>query len=189
MLRVPLPRIFRLNTREGLPCNAQFLLLTLKLPSICTDRQFIAHMFTSDHCVADGVPADRRGGEDGAEPIVARRLRPGRILHRCRASQVSPMQKTPGLPVVPLRPREAGPDLPAPHEPGTNRPRRLLQLGRGDAPTRARALSIHRCLQAGKQRILRHYTCHRLRAAAIVRCLTAATSPRPSISTSSPAAL
>jgi hypothetical protein len=55
---VPLPGIFCLNARKRFPSNAQFLLLTLKLSSIRTNRSFVAHMFTSCHCVAEAVPAE-----------------------------------------------------------------------------------------------------------------------------------
>jgi hypothetical protein len=58
-----LPRIFCLNTRKGLASNPKFLLLTLRLQSISVDRDFVAHMFTSCHCVADSVPADSRESE------------------------------------------------------------------------------------------------------------------------------
>jgi len=72
VLHVPLPRIFCLNTRKGFPSNAQFLLLTLKLPSVRAERYFVAHMFTSCHCVADVVPADRREGEHCQAPSPIR---------------------------------------------------------------------------------------------------------------------
>src|SRR5215212_2819613 len=68
MLHRPLPGIFCLNTRKRFTSNPQFLLLTLKLQSVCTARHFVAHMFTSCHCVADVVPPDRREGEHCQAP-------------------------------------------------------------------------------------------------------------------------
>ena len=63
MLHRPLPRIFCLNTSKGFASNPQFLLLTLKLQFVCTERYFVAHMFTSCHCVADVVPPEKRESE------------------------------------------------------------------------------------------------------------------------------
>jgi hypothetical protein len=54
-----LASILGLDTGKRFPSNLQFLLLTLQLLSICADRDFIAHMFTSYACVADAVPAIR----------------------------------------------------------------------------------------------------------------------------------
>jgi hypothetical protein len=72
MLYRQLPRIFCLNTRKGFASNPQFLLLTLKLPSVRTNRSFVAHMFTSCHCVADVVPPERREGEHCQAPSPIR---------------------------------------------------------------------------------------------------------------------